>query len=48
MFVFKSVTDMSIIDVYNATWPFVAVIMVGLAGMALAPDIVMFFPRLMN
>jgi TRAP-type C4-dicarboxylate transport system permease large subunit len=47
MFVFKSVTDMSIVDVYNATWPFVAVIMAGLVGMALAPDIVMFLPRLM-
>jgi tripartite ATP-independent transporter DctM subunit len=47
MFVFKSVTDMSIIDIYNATWPFVAVIMVGLLGMALAPGIVMFLPRMM-
>ncbi len=48
MFVFKSVVpDMSIIDIYNATWPYVAVIVMGLLVMTFAPGIVMFLPRLM-
>ena len=48
MFVFKSVVpDMSIIDIYNSTWPYVAVIMLGLVIMTFAPGIVMFLPRLM-
>jgi tripartite ATP-independent transporter DctM subunit len=49
MFVFKSVVpDISIIEVYNATWPFVAVIMFGLLIMTFVPDIVLFLPRLMH
>ena len=48
MFVFKSVVpDMSIIDIYNATWPYVAVIVVGLLVMTFLPGVVMFLPRLM-
>jgi TRAP-type C4-dicarboxylate transport system permease large subunit len=49
MFVFKSVVPgISIMEVYNATWPFVAVIMFGLLIMTFVPDIVLFLPRLMN
>lgn len=49
MFVFKaSVPDMSIVEVYNATWPYVALIMFGLVLMTLMPDIVLFVPELMR
>jgi TRAP-type C4-dicarboxylate transport system permease large subunit len=48
MFVFKSVApSISIVEIYNSTWPYVAVIMFGLLIMTLAPGIVMFLPRLM-
>lgn len=48
MFVFKSVVpEMSIIEIYNSTWPYVAVIMLALAVMTIEPGIVLFLPRLM-
>jgi TRAP-type C4-dicarboxylate transport system permease large subunit len=34
-------------DIYNATWPYVAVIVLALLAMSLAPGIVLFLPHLM-
>ncbi|MGE3711613.1 MAG: TRAP transporter large permease subunit [Hyphomicrobiaceae bacterium] len=47
MFVFKASTDMSMTEVYNATWPFVAMLMLGVSIMFLFPPIVTFLPSLM-
>jgi TRAP-type C4-dicarboxylate transport system permease large subunit len=33
MFVFKASTDMTMTEVYSATWPFVAVLMIGVVLM---------------
>lgn len=49
MFVFKAaVPERSIIDVYNSTWPFVGVIFLGIAIMAVFPQIVLFLPDLLQ
>jgi TRAP-type C4-dicarboxylate transport system permease large subunit len=49
MFVFKAaVPTMSILDLYAATWPFVAVILGGIAVMSAFPQIVLFLPGLMD
>lgn len=49
MFVFKAaVPERSIIDVYNSTWPFVGVIFLGIAIMAVFPQIVLFLPGLLE
>jgi len=49
MFVFKAaVPGSNIIDIYNSTWPFVAVIFLGIAIMAVFPDIVTILPQLMR
>lgn len=49
MFVFKSVVpEISIVDIYNSTWPYVAVIMLGLLIMTFEPHIVTFLPHLMS
>lgn len=48
MFVFKASTNMSMTDVYNATWPFVLVLMTGVAIMFLFPSIVTVLPSLMQ
>ncbi len=47
MFVFQaSAHSISTIDVYQATWPFVLVILFGLTLMAVFPGIVLWIPRL--
>jgi tripartite ATP-independent transporter DctM subunit len=48
MFVFKASTDMTMSEVYDATWPFVAVLMVGVVVMFLFPPIVTVLPSLMH
>jgi tripartite ATP-independent transporter DctM subunit len=48
MFVFKASTDMTMSEVYNATWPFVAVLMLGVVVMFLFPPIVTVLPSLMR
>lgn len=49
MFVFKAaVPGSNIIDIYNSTWPFVAVIFFGILIMAVFPEIVLILPQLMR
>jgi tripartite ATP-independent transporter DctM subunit len=48
MFVFKASTDMTMNEVYNATWPFVAVLMLGVLLMFLFPPIVTVLPAMMR
>lgn len=49
MFVFKAaVPGTSIVDIYKSTWPFVAVIMFGIAIMAFFPQIVLVLPQMMR
>jgi TRAP-type C4-dicarboxylate transport system permease large subunit len=48
MFVFKASTDMTMSEVYNATWPFVAVLMLGVVVLFLFPPIVTVLPSLMR
>jgi tripartite ATP-independent transporter DctM subunit len=44
MFVFKASADMSMAEVYNSTWPFVAVLFFGIAIMCVFPQIVTVLP----
>jgi tripartite ATP-independent transporter DctM subunit len=49
MFVFKAaVPGSNMIDIYNSTWPFVAVIFLGIAIMWAFPQIVLVLPQLMQ
>jgi tripartite ATP-independent transporter DctM subunit len=49
MFVFKAaVPGSNLIDIYNSTWPFVAVIFLGIFIMWLFPQIVLILPQLMG
>jgi tripartite ATP-independent transporter DctM subunit len=49
MFVFKAaVPGTNLVDIYNSTWPFVAVIFVGIAIMWAFPSIVLILPQLMQ
>ncbi|KGE01879.1 TRAP transporter large permease [Rhizobium sp. YS-1r] len=49
MFVFKAaVPGSDIIDIYNSTWPFVAVILFGILIMSIFPQIVLVLPQLMR
>jgi tripartite ATP-independent transporter DctM subunit len=47
MFVFKSAApDVSLMEIYRAAWPMVAIALVGMALMSLFPQIVTWLPRL--
>lgn len=46
MFVFKASSNMSMTEVFNATWPFVAVLMSGIAMLYYFPAIVTILPNL--
>ncbi|MGE5146414.1 MAG: TRAP transporter large permease, partial [Candidatus Eiseniibacteriota bacterium] len=49
MFVFKaSVPEMSLVDIYNSTWPVIGVIALAIALMALFPGIVLVAPHLLR
>jgi tripartite ATP-independent transporter DctM subunit len=48
MFVFKASTGMSMTEVYNSTWPFVAVLTLGTFVLWLFPPIVTILPSLMK
>lgn len=48
MFVFKASAGMTMSEVYNATWPFVAVLTLGTVVMWMFPPIVTFLPGLMK
>ncbi|MGE3245204.1 MAG: TRAP transporter large permease subunit [Beijerinckiaceae bacterium] len=48
MFVFKASSDMSMTEVYNATWPYVAVLMFAVLVMYLFPPIVTILPGLIR
>lgn len=48
MFVFKASTDMTMTEVYSATWPFVAVLSVGTFVLWMFPPIVTLLPSLMK
>ena len=47
MFVFKASTNMSMTEVYAATWPFVAVLMTGVFLLFMFPPIVTLLPSMM-
>ncbi len=48
MFVFKASSDMTMSEVYNATWPYVAVLMFAVLVMYFVPAIVTFMPGLIQ
>lgn len=48
MFVFKASSDMSMSEIYNATWPYVAVLMFSILIMYYVPVIVTFMPGLIR
>ena len=48
VYVLKSVTDASLVQIFNSIYPFLAIWIIGVIIITLFPDIALFFPRLMD